>query len=570
MSRARSRHRSRWWAAALVVTAMATAAACGGDDDDVSTGGTEADVSATTTAAVEDTAAAGTAAPDTESADTADTAATDETVAEGTEPATTDAVVPSSGGTLRYAYPIGPSRFDAPRSTVGQDIRIFTMVYDRLVHYDSSGALIPGLATDWTFSDDGMTLTLNLREGVTFHDGTEFNAEAVKANIERGKTVEGSSVVADLADISEVVVVDDYTVDLKLTQPSSVLPGLLSSRAGVMISPAAFETDLDFNPVGAGPYKVVEYRPDDVIIFEKYEDYWDDTYGGPDRVEWRIIADETTRLNALKAGEVDMALIVGSQMEDAENSGLTVDSRPVLSYQVLYLDRSVEPLAKQEVRQAMAHAVDREAFVDAVLGGAGAPSVQDFPEGYFAHNDDYPGDYYEYDPELAKQMLADAGYPDGFSLEVLVPALSTFELGAQVLQQMLAEVGITLTFTRIEAAQAGDLMFAQDQGDAMIAQFGGRSDPQISMDLQYTADGFLNSGDNTTEKYTELSAEAKAALDPDERQDLLQQMSGEVADQAFTLILAHDYAVNAYTDAVDGFNLLAGGEMDVRNMSVGS
>ena len=96
-----------------------------------------------------------------------------------------------------------------------------------------------------------------------------------------------------------------------LTQPSSVLPGILSSRAGVMISPAAFESDLDFNPVGAGPYKVVEYRPDDVIIFEKYEDYWDDTYGGPDRVEWRIIADETTRLNALKAGEVDMAPIVG-------------------------------------------------------------------------------------------------------------------------------------------------------------------------------------------------------------------------------------------------------------------
>ena len=235
---------------------------------------------------------------------------------------------------------------------------------------------------------------------------------------------------------------------------------------------------------------------------------------------------------------------------------------------MLYLDRSVEPLANQQVRQAMAHAVDREAFVDAVLGGAGAPAVQDFPEGYFAHNDDYPGDYYEYDPELAKQMLTDAGYPDGFSLEVLVPALSTYELGAQVLQQMLAEVGITLTFTRIEAAQAGDLMFAQDQGDAMIAQFGGRSDPQITMDLQYTADGFLNSGDNTTDTYTELSAEAKAALDPDEREALLQQMSGEVADQAFTVILAHDFNVNAYTDPVEGFNLLAGGELDFRNMSV--
>ena len=95
-----------------------------------------------------------------------------------------------------------------------------------------------------------------------------------------------------------------------------------------------------------------------------------------------------------------------------------------------------------------------------------------------------------------------------------MPALSTFELGAQVLQQMLAEVGITLTFTRIEAAQAGDLMFAQDQGDAMIAQFGGRSDPQITMDLQYTPDGFLNSGDHTTDTYMELSAADEGGARP--------------------------------------------------------
>ena len=113
-------------------------------------------------------------------------------------------------------------------------------------------------------------------------------------------------------------------------------------------------------------------------------------------------------------------------------------------------------------------------------------------------------------------------------------------------------------------------MFAQDNGDAMIAQFGGRSDPQITMDLQYTPDGFLNSGNHTSDAYPGLSAEAKAALDPAEREALLQQMSGEVADQAFTVILAHDNTVNAYTEAVVGFNLLAGGEMDFRNMSVGS
>ena len=546
--------------ATLAVAAM-VAASCGGDDDDDSGSDATSVTSGDDGGAPGDTATApGDTAPDDGAAATTGSAPSDDTAEDAA----------ASGGTLRYAYPIGPSRFDPHRSTVGQDIRIFTLVYDRLVHYDTSGTLIPGLATEWTFSDDGLELELKLREGVLFQDGEPFNADAVKANLDRGKTVEGSSVATDLADISEVRVVDDSTVVLALTQPSSVLPGLLSSRAGVMVSPAALEGDLDFAPVGAGPYRVVEYRPDDVIIFERFTDYWDDTYGGPDRVEWRIMADETTRMNALRGGEVDAALITGSQIGEAETSGFTVDSRPTLSYQVIYLDRSVPQFADLRVRQAMAHAIDREAFVESVLFGAGAPAVQDFPEGYFAYNPDYPGDYYEYDPEKARALLEEAGVTDGFSFEMLVPALSTFELGAEVTQQMLAEVGITVTLRRIEPAQAGDIMFAQDEGDAMIAQFGGRSDPQITMDLQYTPDGFLNSGDHTTPRYEELSAEAKAALDPEEREAALQAMSAEVAEQAFTTILAHDFNINAFTDAVHGFNLLAGGEMDFRNMSVDS
>jgi len=550
--------RSRWTRLAAAIAALTlTAAACGGDDDDdaatedAATGTDDGGTAATTPGGDESV-----------SSTPADGSATEGTEGGGEAPA-------ASGGTLRYAYPIGPSRFDPHRSTVGQDIRIFTLVYDRLVHYDESGTLVPGLAKSWEFSDDGLQLTLQLQEGVTFQDGTPFDANAVKANIERGKTVEGSAVVADLASISEIQVVDPMTVVLVLSQPDSALPGILSSRAGAMISPAAFENpDLDLNPVGAGPYRVTQYSPDDLIVFEKYEDYWDRSYGGPDRVEWDIIADETTRLNALRAGEADAALITGAQQQDAELAGFTVDPRPTLSYQTLYLNRSQPELAKLEVRQAISHAIDRDAFVETVLSGAGAPTVQDFPEGYYAHNPDYPADFYAYDPEKAKELLAEAGVPDGFEIEMLVPNLSTFQLGAQVLQQMLAEVGITVSLRQIDAASAGDIMFAQDASDTMIAQFGGRSDPQITMDLQYTPDGFLNAGDQTTDKYIDLSAAAKAARDPDEREAALQTMEGEVVEQAFTIPLAHDFNINAYSEQVQGFNLLAGGEMDFREMAV--
>jgi peptide/nickel transport system substrate-binding protein len=555
--------RARWTRLAAAVVAVGlVAAACGGDDDDADT-----DTGVTTEAGSDDDVTSTT--PTDGSAPAGTTEGTAGTT-EGTTDAGDDADAPSAGGTLRYAYPIGPSRFDPHKSTVGQDIRIFTLVYDRLVHYDETGTLSPGLATSWEFSDDGLQLTLELQEGVTFHDGETFDAEAVKANIERAKTVEGSAVVSDLASISEVQVVDPATAVLVLSKPDSALPGILSSRAGAMVSPAAFENpDLDLNPVGAGPYRVTQYTPDDLIVFEKFEEYWDTSYGGPDRVEWDIIADETTRLNALRGGQQDAALITGSQQQDAELAGYTVDPRPTLSYQTIYLNRSHPELNKLEVRQALSHAIDREVFVETVLFGAGAATVQDFPEGYYAHNPDYPADFYAYDPERAKELLAEAGVPDGFELEMLVPNLSTYQLGSQVVQQMWDEIGVTISLRQIDAASAGDIMFAQDASDTMIAQFGGRSDPQITMDLQYTAEGFLNAGDHTTDRYVELSAAAKETRDPDERAAALQAMEGEVVEQAFTIPLAHDFNINAYSEEVQGFNLLAGGEMDFRNMSVG-
>jgi peptide/nickel transport system substrate-binding protein len=533
--------RRRWHRLLAALLALAMVAAACGDDDGTADGGTDGTTAETTTEA-----AGG---------------ATDDDGDEATEAA--------SGGNFRYAYPIGPSRFDAHRSTVGQDIRIFTLVYDRLVHYDDTGAFVPGLATEWSFNDDGSELELQLRQGVVFHDGEPFDAEAVKANIERGKTVEGSSVATDLADIDEVRVVDEHTVVLELAQPNSMLPGLLSSRAGVMISPAAFDSELDFAPVGAGPYRVAEYRVDDVIRFERFDDHWDDAYGGPDTVEWRILADEATRLNALRSGEVDAALISGAQLTEAEAAGFTVDSRATLSYFTLFLNRAKVEFDKLEVRQALSHAIDREAFVQVVFEGAGEPNVQDFPEGYFAFNPDYPPDHYAYDPDRARELLAEAGV-DGFEFEMLVPALTAYVTGSQVLQQMLAEIGITVTLRQIEAAAAGDIFFAQEDGDAMIAQFGGRPDPQITMNLQYSAEGFLNAGDHTTPEFERLNTETKATLDPEDRQEMLQAMQAEVVENAFTIPLANDYNNNAYSDAVQGFNLLAGGEMDFRNMSVGA
>jgi peptide/nickel transport system substrate-binding protein len=474
-----------------------------------------------------------------------------------------------AGGTLRYGDAVGPSRFDPHRSTIGQDIRFFAPVYDRLVHQEADGTFIPGLATEWSFSDDGMALTMNLREGVTFHDGAPFNAEAVKANIERGQTVEGSSISGDLADIESVEVVDEYTVTMNLTQPNSILPGLFSHRAGSMVSPTAFEnSDLDLAPVGAGMYRVTEYRVDDLIVYERYEDYWDDTVAGPDRIELRILPDETTRMNALRSGEVDLAILRGTQISEAESAGFNVTAGPALTYLVLYINRDRAEFDDPLVRQAVNHAIDRQAIVDTVLNGAGDAAVQPFPEGYFAYNEDYPGDYYTYDPERARELLAEAGLENGFEFEMLATALDTYVLAAEAVQAMLAEVGITANIRQVEPAQTADIFYAQQEGDALMSQWGGRPDPQMTLDLQFSSTGFSNPGRQTTDLFEEINTEAKAAIDPDERNALLQDAVAEVVDQAFQAPIAHDYGVFGYSDDVQNFEVLITGQPNFRVMGV--
>lgn len=490
--------------------------------------------------------------------------------AAGTASASTDtteasadeaAAQPARGGTLRYGDSVGPSRFDPHRSTIGQDIRFFTPVYDRLVHFDAEGALVPGLATEWEFSEDGLTFTMTLREGVTFQDGEPFNAEAVKANIERGQTLEGSSISGDLEPISAIETPDETTVVFTLSRPYSVLPGLLSHRAGAMVSPGAFDDpDLDLAPVGAGPYRVTEYQQGNFITYERYEDYWNQELGGPDRIELRIIPDSQTRFNALRSGEVDLTILSGQQIPEAEAGGFTVNSEAGLTYLVLYLNRAKSELGDPLVRRAINHAIDRQAIVEAVLFGAGEAAVQQFPESYFAYNPDYPADYYAYDPDKARELLAEAGLEDGFEFTMLVTNLDTYMRSGEAVQAMLAEVGITANIELVEAAQTADVYYAQQQGDALLSQWGGRPDPQMTLALQFTDTGFSNPGRQTTPEFMEADAATSAAVDPDERTAALQAEVGIAVEEAFQAPIAHDYANFAYNENVSQFARLITGQ----------
>jgi peptide/nickel transport system substrate-binding protein len=235
----------------------------------------------------------------------------------------------------RFALATGVTRFDPHRATSSYDNTWLFPVYDRLIHMSPSGVPIPGLAEAWHFGPDGAYLELALRAGVRFHDGAAFDAAAVAANMHHAKTVLGSSVKAELTHIQRVEVVDPLRVRLHLDKPDAALPLILSDRAGMMVSPAALDDPgLDLRGVGAGPFRHVEFRLGDRSVYQRFDGSWRPQDAGVAQLELLLIPDGTTRLNAVRSGQVDGTTIATLQIDQAKRYGLAVQTGVV---EVLFL-----------------------------------------------------------------------------------------------------------------------------------------------------------------------------------------------------------------------------------------
>lgn len=476
----------------------------------------------------------------------------------------------SEAGVLNYGYDWGLSSFDPHKSGRSLDNPWLFPVYDRLVHQLPSGEASPGLATDWEFNATGDELTFTLREGVTFHDGEPFDGAAVKANLERAKG-EGSTVAADLTTVEAVEVVDDLTVRLDLTGPNASLVLTLSERSGMMISPAAFDNpDLGRNPVGAGMFTVTEYNVGSSAVYEPYADYWDPDAVKLEKLEIFEMADASTRRNALQSGQLNWAKIATTDVaafDGADN--FDVEFFDSLSYINLAMNRSREFFADERVRQAMNYAVDREAILETVYGGYGAVAVQPFPEGYFATDED-AADLYKHDPARAIELLEEAGYPDGFEIEHIVPSTGEGPRIAEILQAQLAEVGITMTITTIDPTQASDLWGVQLLGDTLQGTWGGRPDPSVTLFAQYMPDGFFNVGSQVDQPLIDLYEQTLSTLDPDARAEVLKEASARVADAGLDVVLLFPSTPNVISKDVSGAEAYTTGHQDFRGVSVGA
>ena len=341
----------------------------------------------------------------------------------------------------------------------------YGMAYDTLIHMDRVGNLGPMLATEWEFSADGKQLVLKLRHGVTFSDGQPFNAAAVKANIERGKTLTDSAVAADLDAVASVDVVDEYTVRLDLTTPTAVILSRLATKAGTMVSPAAMNgaVDLDVTPVGTGPYVLTKYQTGVSGTYVRNDSYWG---GRPSvaKIELSLYADSTAGINALQTGQIEMfELLDKPAIETIEKAGLPARSIEGLKLEWVALDFAGK-FKDPRVREAVGLALDRRQFADFV--GKGEPTWQWVPKSspYF---DPTIGELQPYDVEKAKRLLAEAGYANGFSFTLSFAVRPSTQAAAEVMQEMWAKAGITVALDGADGATIIDKCYVRHDCDAV-------------------------------------------------------------------------------------------------------
>lgn len=388
------------------------------------------------------------------------------------------------------------------------------LMYDRLTNIDTSAVVQPMLAKSWTFDADGRTLALELRDDVLFHDGSRFDAEAVKANIERGQNVEGSTVRNALSSIESVEVAGDFRVVFHLKPGlGGDLPALLATSAGIMVSPKALSDgrDLRLAPgdAGSGPYMPTAFRPNDTAIYTRAPvKYWDTSAGLLRQLEVRFVAQTTARLNGVRAGQFDVAQILGADMEAAKKLGetgqITAYEATTSNVQALMIQADRPAMGNLKLRQAVAHAIDREAISQAAFAGNCVVADQPVLSTHWAFNPDLAG-FSNYDPEKAAALVKESGIASPAFDIVFAPGTS-WEPQANIIQGMLGKVGIEGRLVPMPQ-QDGLTAFRNGQADTLQYVTIATVDPGMTISSVYTG-GYNIAPADAKAKVAEMAAQA--------------------------------------------------------------
>ena len=472
----------------------------------------------------------------------------------------------ASGPVLRAAIGGEPDQLDPSKTSSYFSFQVLENVYDTLVEPDENLEMQPALAESWETSEDGLTWTFALREGVTFHDGSDFTAEDVVYTFDR-IIDEDLNQSYRFGTVEDITAVDDLTVEITVSQPTPNLLSALGGFKGVgIVDQANVESgDITTAPVGTGPFSLAEYTSGESIELVANPDYWG---GAPEigGVTYTFISEGATAIAALEGGEIDWTDTVPvQQLEQLEGSD-TVETGvvPSVDYWYLSLNQAKAPWSDVRARQAVAYAIDREAIVQAATFGTGEPNQLAIPEqsSWFT-----PYDTYSTDLDRARSLLAEAGVTSA-TVDFIASSddPETVTIG-QIIADNLAPLGITVNIRTLDfptwLAEQGEGNF-----DMYVLSWVGNIDPEEFYYSQHHTGATFNFQGYSNAEVDRLLDEARTETDTDARKDLYAQAATIIADEASYIYLYNPSVVQAWNPDLEGYTVRSDRAIRFRDVTI--
>ncbi len=468
----------------------------------------------------------------------------------GGSSASSDELVVVMGGEAVTLDPHGQN--DQPSS------RVRKQIYNTLVTQNEKMEVVPGLAESWEITDGGQTLTLELREGVKFHNGNDFNAEDVKFSLERALASAHVKNIVQAIDPNGITIIDDYTVEIKMLYPFAPILAHLAHTAISIVDEEATIAGGDTygqNPVGTGPYKFVSWTPGDSIVLTRYDDYYGEKAKIKD-VRMRVITENAARAIAVETG--DAHIVYDIAPNDISRIESNADLKMIRSgnFSSAYVGFNVqqEPFDDVRVRQAINLALDMDSIIEAVYFGAGSPSKGPIVEKVWAFNGDLPG--YGYDVEAAKALMVEAGYADGFETTVWVNDNQQRIDIAEIAQAQLAEIGITLNIEILEWAAYLERTAAGEHEMFILGWVTVTGDPDYGLYATFHTESFGAAGNRSfysNARVDELLTVGRTTGDPDARMAAYLEVQEIIFEDAPWIFTWQGEDLNATQANVEGF-----------------
>ena len=417
-----------------------------------------------------------------------------------------------------------------PHKTVKAGTReVMFNVFEGLVKPTPDGDLIPAVAETYTVSEDRLTYTFTLREGVKYHNGDTVTAEDVVYSIERCAAANETGIVQveAFSVIQRIVAVDERTVEITIAEPSNEFLTYLTAA----ILPADY-TEQDTMPVGTGPFKFASRTAQDNIVLEKFDEYWG-TPARLDKVTLKIVENADSLMLSLQSGAIDLCGHLTNTQVAQLGDGFDVAVDTMKLVQALYLNNAVEPFDDVRVRQALCHAVDKQQILDLAFDGYGKLIGTSIYPDFGKYFDESLIDYYEYDVEKAKALLTEAGYPEGFSMTMTVPSNYKPHIDtAEVLVQQLAAVGVTATIQLVEWETWVSDVYAGRNFQTTVVGFDASTMTARALLERWTSDYGKNMINYDNAEYDQLFEQAIATYDDAQQTALYKAMAANLTENA--------------------------------------